>query len=169
MGLRETINEHRGVTIGAAIGVVVLALLVAWQFTGTSASSSAASAQTFYSVDDGAHYFTAPADKVPPFDYQGKQAYRAVVFTCDAGKTKFVGYLERYSPAAKQQIESSRTALKKGPQDPAPPPTMAAAGVPEVKRPGAKYQWASRASAAGAQAAQVTCPDGKGMPELVEP
>src|SRR5688500_4271377 len=110
MGLRESMNKHKGATAGVIAAVVVgVIALAAWQVRGTSSSgASGAAGQLYYTTDDGATTFTAPANLIPPFDHQGKPAVRAVMFSSDGGKTKFVGYLERYSAAAKREMEESK-------------------------------------------------------------
>ena len=40
----------------------------------------------FYTTDDGATLFTDGADRLPPFDHDGKAAVMAAVFSCDNGK-----------------------------------------------------------------------------------
>jgi len=161
--------KHKSMVGAGAAAVVVLVGLIAWRASATpSAPAAAAEAQDFYSVDDGATYFTAPVDLVPPFDWKGKQAVRAAVFTCDGGATRFVGYLERYTPAAKKQVETARQRLKAGAKD-SGPPTMALGGV-EVRKPGKEGAWTSRMTPAAGQILQVKCPGGRsGTPEPVTP
>jgi hypothetical protein len=61
--------------------------------------------EAYYSIDDGATFFADSNTLVPPFEYDGKQAVKAQVYSC--GQTKFVGYLIRYTPAAKSQLEAA--------------------------------------------------------------
>ena len=49
----------------------------------------------WYTVDDGATWFQDDAERIPPFDHDGKPAMRLHLFTCDGGKTTFVGYLQK--------------------------------------------------------------------------
>jgi hypothetical protein len=152
------------------ITVVVVVLVVvfsAWRGSSVPAGASgAAAAQAFYSSDDGATFFAAPADLIPPVESKGKTAVRAAVFSSDGGKTKFVGYLERYSPAAKAQLEKSRDALKRGDKNAGP--AGPAAGDVEIKKPGAASQWISRRGPAAADVLNVKGPAG-GTPEPVAP
>src|SRR6187549_127395 len=104
MGLRESMNNHKRATAGVIAVIVLLAVAgLAWQLTASSSGASGMAGQLYYTTDDGATTFTAPANLTPPFDHDGKQAVRAIMFSSDGGKTRFVGYLERYSAAAKQQ------------------------------------------------------------------
>ena len=169
MGVREAIDRHKGWAVGiAAVGVLTVAVF-AWRQVGSSSGVGAVeSAQAFYSTDDGATYFSAPADLIPPFDHEGKTACRAAVFTCDGGKTKFVGYLEKYPAAAKARLDAARDAGKRGDRSAAPAAT--AAGDIEIKKPGAAATWVNRRSREAAQVLNVTCPHGtSGQPVLVTP
>jgi hypothetical protein len=51
--------------------------------------------------------FVETVDHVPPFDHNGKPAYRAVVFTCNGGKNTWVEYLERYTPDALPKVQDA--------------------------------------------------------------
>jgi hypothetical protein len=48
--------------------------------------------------------------KSSPLPEGRKTAYLACVFTCDGGKTTWVGYLERYTPEKLHQIQNSTSA-----------------------------------------------------------
>src|SRR5438477_7566485 len=102
MGVRETISNRRHWGIGAAVALIAVAVgaIVYQRADGTPERSTGM--QAYFSIDDGQSYFEAPADSLPPFDHNGKPAIRAYVFKCD-GK-KFVGYLERYRPEARQAM-----------------------------------------------------------------
>jgi hypothetical protein len=49
----------------------------------------------WYSVDNGATWFQDSAERIPPFEHEGKQAVRLHLYSCDDGKTTFVGYLQK--------------------------------------------------------------------------
>jgi len=114
MGLRESLSSHKGLAAGAVGVVAVMVALMAWQVGGTSSGASGSAGELYYTDDDGSTTFTAAANLLPPFDHNGKQAVRAVMYSCDGGKSKFVAYLERYTVPAKQQIEAARQAAKTG-------------------------------------------------------
>jgi hypothetical protein len=61
--------------------------------------------KAFFTTDDGKSFFVDRFDRVPPFRKDGKTAVRAQVFSCDDGRTKFVGYLEMYAPLDKAALE----------------------------------------------------------------
>ena len=99
-------------------------------------AKSDASRQQYYSDDDGVSKFADRADKVPPFDHNGKPAVRARVFS--AGGKEFINHLERYSSEGKQKMEAMNA---KGAQksDPTRAESIMRDGM-EVKAPGAK-EW----------------------------
>jgi hypothetical protein len=105
VGIRETLNRNPGVTAGAVGGIVVLVIiyLIFYTLGGTSGGATP-STKSWYTVDDGATYFADNADRLPPFDHDGKPAVRCRVFTCDHGAHKFVAYLERYMPEAQKRL-----------------------------------------------------------------
>jgi hypothetical protein len=170
MGLRESMNNHKGATAGAiTVLVLIVAAVAAWQLTGSSSSGASGTAgKLYFTTDDGATTFTAPANRLPPFDHNGKPAVRAVMYSSDGGKTKFIGYLERYSEAALQQIEAAKQAAKPGGKMVMSAPRMNAAVI-EVKKPGDK-DWVDKSSAAGVAVMKVAAPGGgTGTPEIVTP
>jgi hypothetical protein len=163
------LQEHRGATAGVVFAVLLVASVLVWRSTTSPAGAPSSGRRAFFSDDDGAGYFIDSADKLSPFERNGKLAYRAAVFTCDAGKTMFVGYLERYPEGARKQLQAARDAAASGGKDP-PRPNMAMVSI-EVKKPGPGRQWVSQNSRAGAEAVQVMCPPGAGggAPEPVTP
>lgn len=165
MGIRETLNQNPAITTGVTIGIIVIALgFIVWQIIGGDGSPNAVT-EMYYTTDDGANYFADDANKLSPFQHEGKEAVRCYVFTCDDRKTQFVAYLERLTPDAKKKMEAAMEAQKKA--DPnnqgGPPPVdteyIAQEGT-EVKKPGAP-KWVRRNSTEGEKVIQPTCPDGK--------
>jgi len=168
MGLRESIGEHRAwAGVAGALLIIAVGVFALREVRSPDGASAAAAAQAYYSTDDGAHFFPASADLVPPCDIEGKTAVRAIVFTPDDGKTKFVGYLERYTPQAKKEIETNRAALKAGNRN-VGPPTAAMNGI-EVKKPGASNPWVPRSNPQKAGAIMSPTAPGGGALELVMP
>jgi len=108
VGIRETLNRNSGITTGAVGGIVVLAIIYIIYYVSSGSGAPAATVndgRVWYTADDGQTFFVDSANKTPPFDYNGKQAVQCHVFTCNKGKTKFVGYLQRYTPKAKARRE----------------------------------------------------------------
>ncbi len=142
MGLRERLNRHQGVSILASLSVV--ALVVLWSYMRTS-EPSIPKQLSFYTADDGATLFSDESKKVPPFDHDGTQAVRTVVFTCDGRNQKFVQYLQKYSGEAKRQLEA--------------PHSFGLIVIGLVKRPG-DGKWISESDPKAAAIERPKCPDG---------
>ena len=168
MGLRETLNENPGLTTAATAVIILAAIvfIVVSMFRGgaeTGATGGAVGNRDYFSDDDGKTFFEDDRTKVPPFDHNGKTAYRARLFTCDGGKTKFVGWLERYTPEGKKIMEDT---IKR------------AAGEAvliedqtglQLKKPGTGEKgWVSASDPAMIRVREVNCPDGNPA-ELVPP
>jgi hypothetical protein len=162
VGLRETLNENPGLTTAATAIIILTALgFGLWQFMrGSGAGGSATSggpARAYFTIDDGKTWFEDSLAKLPPFQHDGKTAYRARLFTCDGGKTKFVGYLERFTPEMRAHIES----LQKGGPGTIPMESQESGGI-EVKKPGTGDKgWVKRSDPTAQKLIEaVTCPDG---------
>ena len=156
IGVREWMNQHRGVTAGIVAGIVLVAVgLIVAQVLANRKTYPSASPDSFFTTDDGKTFFVASSDNIPPFDYKGQQAVHAYVFQC--GGKKFVGYMERYLPDARQSILNG----KRNPQ-------IERFGR-ELKKPGAGEWVKSGELVVEAKVSDVRCPDGHGVPEAVEP
>jgi hypothetical protein len=151
---------------GVAIALAVLATIVFWKFNGRPEPAAPLTRveKAWYTVDEGATRFADDKNKLVPFDYNGKPAYRCWVYTCDDGKTDFVAYLERLSPDAKQRLEGIRTS--KQPANVSDIEQLMNTGV-EVKRPG-DATWIAASTPRGVEVREPTCPSGK-HPQLVLP
>lgn len=168
MSLRETLNEKPRIVTAATLGIVVIAVIaIVWQLTRSGPGvGGSPSSQAFYTTDDGATLFADDIARIPPFEHRGGLAVRAIVFSCDGRKTRFVGYLERFRPdVAKRLAEQSNTASAQNPR-------MLAAiddGF-EVKRPGETEWTPIQRRARYLQVTQVECPPGTPGPlEVVLP
>lgn len=162
MSGREFLNEHRKLTIGVIAAVLLLAVIFLLLRQRAELESTALGS-TYFSDDDGKTWFTAPADSLPPFDHSGKPAVRAYLFTTDGGKTRFVGYLERFSEGARKALQNSR----QGTLVPLNELTAAANDV-EVKTPGDSL-WIKRTDPAAKKVMSVTAPPGSsGVPTPVQ-
>jgi hypothetical protein len=169
MGIREKLNDNPGVTTGVTAAIVVIAVaFIIWQLLPSRPSIAT---KDYYTVDDGATYFKDDIKKVPPFVYEGKEAVRVRVFRCAKGGP-FVGYLEKYTPTAKKQLEAAQNPPPSGPNGPAPGfnPMMESEMMNGrlVKKPGDK-KWVSQQDPAYQQVVDVKCPDGSTDIELVTP
>jgi hypothetical protein len=148
-------NNHPMVMVSilgiAIVGIGVVTWLRIQEFTPSKPRG-------YYTIDDGASYFSDAPDLVTPFEYKGKQAVRAHVFRDPAGK-KFVGYLEQNNPQSGAIIKRVK---KRKPTD--PPPTPAEMGIvlsgKEFKKPGAKDWVPGNKGAEVGAITTVTGPDG---------
>lgn len=180
MGIRETLNQNSYVAMGATVGVIAVA---AWFIVSTLRSNATPNygSAAYYSDDDGASYFEDSNKLIPPFDHRGKQAYKAYVYTCDKGKSKWVGYLEGYLPDARKKVEELHVEMDRMAKDPKaspPPPDKDPVYVlPKiqqkglvVKKPG-QGKWVSQADGQEFFKVQhVECPGGgRDEPMIVLP
>jgi hypothetical protein len=155
----------RGILNRYPIPIIVLVLAFSIAGFYKALHRPATIEQAYYSTDDGATFF-AQTTQVPPFDVGGREADGAIVYSCDNGKTRFVGYLYRYTADGKPKAEE---ALKT--HHPGPPIGM------EVKRPGVAGHWVPMMQMGGpptretaAAITNVKCPEGGGgEPFMVNP
>ncbi len=166
MGLREKMNQNPGITTGITAGIIVLALLfIIWQNMDSSGPYAGGVGKAYFSDDDGVTTFVDESNKIPPFDHDGKTAYRAYVFRCPNGKP-FVQFLERYTPEGKKMVEAA-----KGKPGELPPPEQLDSGI-EVKAPKTGDKgWIKRSNAIASKIMDAQkCPDGTyPTPEMPQP
>jgi len=107
MSLSQTANQPKKIGMGVAVAIVLVALaLLGYQlFGGRQTVDAPAGKSAFYTDDDGKSYFTDAADKMVPFNHNGKQAYRADVFQGSDGK-QFVGLIYRHTDSGRKEIEA---------------------------------------------------------------
>ena len=165
MGLRESINKKQSLV--AAVACVMIAGAAVAIFIQARDDGSSTSGKVYFSNDDGKTFFPAPTTMLPPFDKDGKPAYRAHVFEC--GGKRVTGYLSRYTPRALKALEEAKAARGTG-KPPANVRELATIGTTglEVKRPG-DATWVSQADATRATRVRTfRCPDGS-TPTEVDP
>ena len=164
----RVILHHYRLPLGAGAAVAVVLVFTLWLLapSGGSEQTSLAGRKAWYTTDDGKTWFADEKQRIVPFTHNGKEAYRCWVYSCDNGTTKFVAYVERYSPAARQQLEaaaSSRQAPAAGVID-----ELLTTGT-EVKRPG-ESAWISISDPRAVAVREPKCPAGSGKtPQLVVP
>lgn len=164
MGLRERLNDRRRVTVWAAIALIGIAVLViAMEIRSQLAPAMPEFGQAFYTIDDGRTYFVDDERKLPPFDHEGREAVKAYLFTCDGGETRWIGYLERFTPEGKALAKELLAG--KGPPN-ANQPTIVT--DLEVKRPG-QPTWCLITSKQAEAILNVRCPHGNHAVTLIEP
>lgn len=114
MSLRDTINRNAKF-VAATVAVLLVAALgwYAFQTRSTRPPGSAATRQ-FLSTDEGKSWFLDQSGEFAPVQHDGAAAVEAVVFTCDEGKTRWAGYLRRYSPRGKEIMQTIRANVETG-------------------------------------------------------
>jgi hypothetical protein len=103
--VRELINKY-GAYI--AIGVIVVALVVAWFFTGTSAPPTGDLSQGFFIDEETGEESVHPITAIPPLmGKSGKPTVvRAYKFSCEGGKNPQTIYLQKYIPEAQERLKN---------------------------------------------------------------
>lgn len=161
MGIREELNTKPWVAVVAL--VLGIALLV-YMVSRREVTQMPLDKTAFFTADDGKTWFKADAGRIPPFEHEGKTAYRAFVFRC--GGKEFVAYMQKYSPAGKKSWEEKLSKLEGDAQYKARD-GLARGG--EFKGPGEKNWFNPQANmAAAGRLMSVKCPDGKPA-DYVEP
>ena len=160
MGIRSTINEKPAVGLILALAVVVAAIgLIFWSTRTEQVRTPQTSNVAWFSDDDGQSWFADSRSKSPPFEHNGKQAYRAYVYTCDGGKTKFAAYLERFTAAGKAALDRNRTAARQNEPPQAGVLEHVMMTEMEVKKPG-PGEWIRVSDPRATAIRTPTCPDG---------
>ena len=111
MEIRRAINENKPVGLAAAVVLLLAAIGFIW--SSTRQATASLPPRMYFSDDDGKTYFADDSGKVPPFDHNGKPAYLANVFLC-AGGQPFVGFLLRYTPKGKEELENMSVSQRNG-------------------------------------------------------
>jgi hypothetical protein len=164
VGIRQTLNENPAITTAVTAGIIILAIVVIlWQAFGKSGPSAQVPTKAFFSDDDGQTWFLDSADKIPPFDHDGKTAYRVQLFRCGEGTKPFVGHLEGFDDADKQKIDETVKGGVKAAV--ATAPRMGMSNGMKIKRPKetvwVKFDVANPQSVQEYQRImQPVCPDG---------
>jgi len=146
-------------------GVVVLLCLggiYVFGFRGSTVTPEA-----FYSQDDGKTFYGGTY-RVAPFMNNGREVAMALVYTCDGGKTKFVGYLLRYTPEGRPLMEKAlaNSQFNPGPfvpsevKRPGDPGWTAAGGTPTGPQRAAATVTPSAPARTAAEIRDIRCPDG---------
>jgi hypothetical protein len=166
--LRERLRSNSRFGYGVAVAVLITGVaLLAMQWVNQFGRPAYSELKVFYSVDDGKTYFPDGEGKLPPFDHPNGLAVRAHVFNGSSGP--FVGYLERFSPEARNIITRVSEAAKTAKPGDKPPPELA--NVVDAQRNGRQVKrpkdanWVSINSGAGQAITRVKI---SGNPELVK-
>jgi len=116
MNIREYMNNNPAViTIGAVVVLVICLGFIIRTIMGGSSSAGGVVDVYFYDMNTG-ELFNAASNEFPPIQSptdEGDQlsGVKAHVYSCgDCGdkSSRFIGYLERYTPEAKAKMEAAR-------------------------------------------------------------
>lgn len=143
----------------SAVAFVLVAVLVTRYvvYSQIRAASSQGLGALYFSDDDGKTWYAESAGTISPATHEGKEAYRAHVFTCD-GKA-FVGYLEEFSPNAKTVLDQATADAKAGrPVDRNKIQGVIMGGGLLIKKPGDK-EWKSAMGPEASLYRSPQCPD----------
>jgi hypothetical protein len=156
VGIRETLNKNQQYTTIATIAIIVIAIgIIIWQMMPERPIRVVT--KSYYTIDDGKTYFADTADKLAPYDKDGKEAVRAHVFQCGSGEP-FVGYLEKLDPRVKDKLDAFFADPKnKGKMMPGQIEAEESGRM--VKRPG-DAKWVPEMSPAAPRVTTVKCRDG---------
>jgi hypothetical protein len=161
MPIRETFQKHSG---AVAVGGVLLtiACLAVIRSEVKEPRDFSGVGKTFYSDDDGKTWFLDDPAKGSPFDHNGNQAYRAIVFRCPGG-TPFVAFLAKFSD---QEIAQDAAAMAHAP--PGTPSRLSGMPLENIKKPG-ESKWTMNSNPSMNGFPLVNCPGGGGPASLVLP
>jgi hypothetical protein len=171
MGLRNTLNEKKSLSTGGAILLFVVAgaYLAYTQWPQRLPKGD----EAFYTVDDGQTWFTGSIYQAPPFDYDGKTAVRAMVYSYDHGHRTFCPFVERYDSTMKRQLDDAVAEAKRAGKPLSSVSLFNAPGTEaheEIKLSGSGHQWVSRGKVndAAKVLGSIKSPDGSDV-DLVIP
>jgi hypothetical protein len=123
MSVIETIRKNPNISMLAAGALILIfGIVILLEVFGSHENTAGVSTKAYFTTDDtlvGAAavnaLFVDDANKVPPFDHHGKPAFRAVVYTCNGGRVRWVNLLARYTPEMKPKAEAAAAdAISKG-------------------------------------------------------
>ena len=142
--------------IGGVVFIAAAAALAIFSRSDHMGSGPRSGAMAWYTADDGKTWFADTRGKLTPFDHHGDPTYRCYVYSCNDGKTMFVGYLERFTPESTQQLQAIMTA--KTPPPPDVIEQLSTAGV-EIALPNTQ-DWIKATDRRAASVRNPKCPDG---------
>jgi hypothetical protein len=111
MSVREALQRSKTAGITTAVVLFTIAgsmiAYTVWPH-GPRANPTGA----FLSDDDGQSFYSDSIYHFPPYEHEGKTAYRAIVYSSNSGK--FVGILARFTPDTKKLLEDEYAKASRG-------------------------------------------------------
>lgn len=151
MGIRDVLNKNKSAVVILMILLVAGAIALGMWLNQPGADAFDVALMAYYSVDDGRTYFVDAANKLTPFDHQGKQAYSVRVYRCPDKPGPVVGYLERIEEKNRLAAEQATKAQK-----PTGDIERLVSAHREVKRPG-ETTWVNANTPAGERVCSAPC------------
>jgi hypothetical protein len=143
----------------SALMILAAAALVAWKLNTPAKEPPAPPlppplTKAFYTVDDGQTWFVDEIHKASPFDKDGKEACRVMVYQC--GGKQFAGYLQRYTAEGRAKFAEL---ANKPYLEVVKEITELSTTATEVKKPGDKT-WVPAGDDKASEIMDVACPSG---------
>ena len=156
MTIRERLNKNPIYAVILAVVCVGIFVAVTFWPSDDDKPVFGYEGKRHFTVDDGATWFSADVTNLPPFQHEGKTAYRVKVYRCSDGVER-VAYLERYRESALKRIRDMDGGTIKEPVQALE--YLDGSGALEVKLPGEK-EWVRQGSPKYREITMPTCPDG---------
>jgi len=108
MSVREIIENQRNIVLVVALAAIAGARIphISKVASAVRNITDAELREAYYTIDDGTTWFVDDAQKIPPFDHNGKTAYRRAN-VCRGEREVVSGYLERYTRRAQKANRGS--------------------------------------------------------------
>lgn len=153
MKLRNWLNNNSSVVIIVAIVLLVLSL-ASIIYTSQGPSFEPRIIDVYYYDLGSKKLFIDKSDKYPPIAApSGEKGVRAYVFSCGScadEKQRFIGYLEMYTPKAKERLENPQPPAAQMDPD-VPPPDFDIYNQGRLVRGMDTEEWVTAESEAGFQ------------------
>jgi hypothetical protein len=109
VGVRNSLNRYPVVAAG---GTLLIILAAAWfVYNQVGGSNAGGVSKAYYTTDETDfsvnNLFVDHIGYHPPFMHNGKEAFLAHVYTCDGGKTRFIGYIEKFDDDSKARLDAA--------------------------------------------------------------
>lgn len=152
-------QTNKFLKIGAAVVLGIAVALLALRMTRSPDSAEASDGgyladYVWYSVDDGKNWFADKKNAFNEVQRDGKTATRCYLYTCDDGKTRFVAYMERFTPEASKTLKE--IVASKSQADASKLESIMLSGV-QVKKPGGS--WMPNSDSRALALTDPTCPN----------
>src|SRR5688500_13674974 len=162
MGVREALNKNPKTAAIVVVALLALGGGIAFLMTRGGAGEATVQETVFFTVDDGKTWFPDRADKLYPFERDGKLAYRVQVYKCGGDPKPFAAYIQRIEANALKEAQAAQAAGKKREEI----ERIWEARL-EVKSPGGT-EWVPQRGQAGEKVTAPKCPPGQ-TPVIVLP